>query len=124
VLDWRLGLDVISLLLDPQFRAGLDGNFQSPGLRDWNDLAQQYADEIVELQGNAAKNLIGGIQIVQVGPRKWAAVVHPFWDWNTVLELKPDIAEFQQRNGRVKPATSFDLARRLVSTVEKCRSDS
>jgi hypothetical protein len=123
MLDWRLGLDTISLLLDAKFDAGLSGRFDSPGLRDWNDLARQYADEVSELQGGAARETIAGIQIAQVGPRKWAAVVHPFWDWNSVLSLKPELSSFQERQGRLKPATTFDLARRLVSTVEKCRRE-
>jgi hypothetical protein len=123
VLDWRLGLDVISLLLNPKFNAGLDGIFEQPGLRDWNTLASQYADEVLELQGGAARHIIGGLQIVQVALRKWAAIVHPFWDWNVLLSLKPELAAFQERHGRLKPATTFDLARRLVSTVEMCRRD-
>jgi hypothetical protein len=51
ILDWRLGLDVICLLLDEQFDAGFGGNFQEPGVRDWTTLAAQYAAEIAELQG-------------------------------------------------------------------------
>jgi DEAD/DEAH box helicase domain-containing protein len=124
LLDWRLGLDIISLLLNPRFTAGMDGDFKPPGLRDWNELAARYAKEIAELQSGAIRKNLGGIQIVQVAPRKWAAVVHPFWDWNSLISARPELVAFQEQYGRVRPVTTFDLARRLVSTVEKCRRDS
>ena len=123
LLDWRLGLDVLSLLLNPNFHAGMDGDFSSPGLRDWKDLAERYADDVKELLGGAKRQIVGGVQVVQVAPRTWAAVVHPFWDWNAVLRLRPELVTFQEKNGRLRPATTFDLARRLVSTVERCRID-
>jgi hypothetical protein len=123
ILDWRLGLDVICLLLDDDFNAGFGENFGQPGLRDWTKLADQYAAEIVELQGRAAREKIAGLELIEVAPRKWAAIVHPLWDWNMLLQTRPELAAFQQRHGRVRPATTFDLARRLVSTVENCRRD-
>jgi hypothetical protein len=49
--------------------------------------------------------------------------VHPFWDWNSLLGSRPELMAFQEQRGRLRPATTFDLARRLVSTVENCRRD-
>jgi hypothetical protein len=114
---------VLSLLLDSNFSAGLDGNFSSPGLRDWKELARAYADDVGELLGSAERQSVQGVELIKVAPAAWMAVVHPFWEWNSVLKIQPELIEFQQRRGRIKPATTFDLARRLVSTVEMCRSN-
>jgi hypothetical protein len=55
---------------------------------------------------------------VRIAPGTWIAVIHPFWDWNWLLEHRVKLASFPER---LVPATTFDLARRLASTVERCR---
>jgi DEAD/DEAH box helicase domain-containing protein len=122
LLDWRLGLDVLCLLLHPHFNAGFDGDFTSAGLRDWPELADRYAGEVSTLLGGARRQAAGDLQLVQVTPQTWMAVVHPFWDWNRLLMSRSDLRDFFEQRGRIVPATTFDLARRLVFTVERCRS--
>lgn len=121
LLDWRLGLDTLSLLLDPEFEAGIDGVFEAPGLRDWRELAVRYAHDVEALLGGSEQRTLDGIPLVRVTRDAWMAIIHPFWDWNSVLQRRPALADFAM-DRRIASATTFDLARRLVTTVERCRS--
>jgi hypothetical protein len=120
LLDWRLGLDVIGMLLDPTFEAGLDGNFSTPGLVDWPTLARRNAEEASRLVPGSETRDVDGINLVSLGNGVWMAVVHPFWDWDSVLSKKLALTDFATEQS-VRPATTFDLSRRLVSTVDNCR---
>jgi DEAD/DEAH box helicase domain-containing protein len=120
LLDWRLGLDTLSLLADPGFRVGMDGNFDAPGLRDWPGLAARYAAEVRELF-HRSQTRVGGLEMVEVRPDVWMAVVHPFWDWEYLRDSRPELSDFCD-DRIVRPATTFDLSRRLASTVEKIQA--
>ena len=82
LLDWRLGLDVVSALRDEEFAAGLDGTFQSPGLADWPSLAQRAVDDFERRVGSLERRLLAGeVLAFRAQPsHPWAAVVHPLWD--------------------------------------------
>jgi hypothetical protein len=121
LLDWRLGLDVLHIMLEPSFPVALDGDYSSPGLRDWRELARRYADDVKSLQSSATSEVVEDLQLVKISPDSWMAIVHPFWDWDWLLENRPALRTFAARQ-RVVPATTFELSRRLVSTLERCRS--
>lgn len=123
LLDWRLGLDVLGLLARPRFEAGLDGEFQEPGLRDWPELASRYAGEIAGIAGTDQCEQVGVVPLACIDGDEnlWCAVVHPLWDWDRVFGRIPELAEFAASN-QVRPATTFDLARRPVSMVERLRA--
>ena len=121
LLDWRLGLDTISLLLRPGFMAGMDGDFSAPGLVDWPDLARRYADDVSAVFGGSRQR-IDNIELVELRPNVWLAVVHPFWNWSYMLEAHTRLMEFRQDGNDVRPATTFDLSRRLATTVDKVKS--
>ncbi len=44
LLDWRLGLSLLHCLADPDFRAGLGGDFGTPDLEGWAEFAVQRRD--------------------------------------------------------------------------------
>ncbi|TFH87769.1 DEAD/DEAH box helicase [Billgrantia azerbaijanica] len=121
LLDWRLGLDVLSMLTDTAFQAGLDGRFETPGLRDWPELASRYARDVKAVYSGERK-IVEGLELVSVGRDVWMAVVHPFWDWEMLKSSCPGLSEFEKDGVQVRPATTFDLSRRLASTVEKIRT--
>lgn len=121
LLDWRLGLDTLSLLSDPGFLAGLDGEFSTPGLQDWPELADKYATDVAELFG-CRRATVANLHMVELRNRVWMAVVHPFWDWKNLLETRSELADFVFDQERVLPASTFDLSRRLASTVEKVKA--
>jgi len=121
LLDWRLGLDVLGLLDEPGFAVGLDGRFDTPGLVDWPELAARYARDVSELLGCTERRTVDNLELVCVAPDRWLVVIHPFWDWERLLVDRAALTAFGDANGRLIPATTFDLARRLVSTVELAR---
>jgi DEAD/DEAH box helicase domain-containing protein len=122
LLDWRLGLDVLELLANPGFRAGADRRFEAPGLSDWPDIAARSAVDVSELLGGRERRVVDGLQLVDVAPGRWLVVVHPFWNWDRLLEDRDELTAFGDANGALVPATTFDLSRRLVSTVERART--
>lgn len=120
LLDWRLGLDYLSLLMQPGFTAGLDGDFTSPGLRDWPELAKRYAMDVAEVFSKPHTR-VAGLELVEVQGGIWMAVVHPFWDWDYLRQSRPALIKFEGGHGSLRPATTFDLSRRMASTVERIR---
>lgn len=122
LLDWRLGLDVLELLSNPGFTAGADRRFEAPGLVDWPDIAARSALDVSELLGGRERRVVDGLQLVDVAPGRWLVVVHPFWSWERLLEDRDELVAFGDANGALVPATTFDLSRRLVSTVERART--
>lgn len=121
LLDWRLGLDILSLLTDTGFSAGLDGDFSAPGLRDWPDLAEKYAFDVAEIF-KCNRCSVADLHMVELRDGVWMAVVHPFWDWDHLVGNLPELSDFIDAQERVLPATTFDLSRRLASTVEKVKA--
>lgn len=49
ILDWRLGLSYLRLLADPTYSCGLDGNFDTPELKDWHDIANRETERFRDL---------------------------------------------------------------------------
>ena len=123
LLDWRLGLDALSLLMWSDFRAGLDGRFSTPGLLDWPQLATGYAEELSTIAGPSIWKDAGIVPLACLDQTEdlWCAVVHPLWNWNLLLEKIPEVRQVVARHNCVIPATSFDLARRPVTTLERLR---
>ena len=123
LLDWRLGLDALALLLWPGFRAGLDGRFHTPGLRDWTELASGYARELSAIAGTRREGRAGFIPVACLDRDQdmWCAVVHPFWDWDRIRSSISEVDDFAANHNVLVPATSFDLARRPVTALERIR---
>jgi DEAD/DEAH box helicase domain-containing protein len=126
LLDWRLGLDVISLLASPDFQIGLDGRFETPGLMDWQEIAARCAHEVNAVfgKGQRREKQINGLELVKVDETRdiWLVVTHPLWDWTHLLNSHEGLSDFARERGRVRPASTFDLSRRLASTVEKIKA--
>jgi DEAD/DEAH box helicase domain-containing protein len=121
LLDWRLGLDVLNLLIDTSYTCGLDGNFESPGISDWKKLSSALSIKVSDILQGAEIKEVDGLHAVNVEPDKWMLVVHPFWDWDTVRD-RDAIGEFADIHGEIVHADTFNLSRRLVSTLDKVRS--
>ncbi|HJV86603.1 MAG TPA: DEAD/DEAH box helicase [Noviherbaspirillum sp.] len=121
LLDWRLGLGVLHLLLDAGQTLGIDGNFDSPSVEDWPEVARQLRDEAASFFGSNRIE-IGSIPLLEVVSGKWAAIVHPFWQWQSVLEQHPALSEFAIENGELVPVTTFELARQMGSVLSRLRA--
>lgn len=122
LLDWRLGLSFLRCLMEPQHRAGLNGDFErSPELRDWPQLAEQAAHDIQRL--NPAKReiqMLGPLNLPVVLDNEDAfVVVHPFWDVQHSLS-EEILKTMEAVNGRlsVKFIDTFEASRRLMSALD------
>lgn len=122
LLDWRLGLDVIQLLLNPDYAAGIDGNFDYPGIEDWPLLAEKLANDAAGFFDTEVKK-IGNIQVIGLGDDKWAALIHPFWNKDEVLNLHPDLENFALEVKKFDFVTTFDLSRRMGQILYKLRAE-
>lgn len=123
LLDWRLGFDMLGILADAGFVVGLDGDFDSPGLRDWPDLSRRYAQIISELAGTNSYETIDHVCLASIHSRSklWAALVHPLWDWEEILAQFEDLQSFSINN-IVIPLSTFDAARRPATSIERLRA--
>ena len=120
-LDWRLGLDAIRLLLDNSYNAGLGGDFSAASLEDWRENARKLAFEGASLYGSEVREL-GDIYLIGIGPKKWAAVLHPFWDHDAVSELNPEIEALRLGGQDVEFTSTFELSRRMGEVMAGLRS--
>ena len=92
LLDWRLGLGVLRLLRDNNYKAGADGIFQTIELDGWLEFARKLRDQFVESffadhQYKKEEFIIdfNGIPAIcwgtpKRGRRKVILIVHPFWN--------------------------------------------
>lgn len=121
LLDWRLGSSVLQLLLDGGHTAGLDGDFTAPGIADWPEVARQLAAEAAGFLTTSASS-IGHIPLISRGHGKWAAVIHPLWDWNAVLAANPELEDLRRKSEGVSPVTTFELSRRMGDVLHRLKS--
>lgn len=118
LLDWRLGLDVIQLLLDKTYDAGLRGDFSSPGIIDWTVNAKRLAEEASSLFKGSEVKIVGNIPLIGISPQRWAAVLHPFWSYDGVFKANPELEVLSLEEDIVFTNT-FELSRRMGTVMAK-----
>ncbi len=127
LLDWRLGLDFSRAILDADFRCGLDGRFDSPGLQDWPEQAFRYAQDMqrfapsdVWIERVGHWTLFGLREDSQV----CALVTHPLWNLESLPGSLPRVYGWaEQRGYEVVEVSSFDLARRRVREWDRLQQE-
>ena len=121
LLDWRLGLDVIQILLDKTYNAGLNGDFTSPGIIDWQDNARRLAEEAATLYSGSKVKIVGNVPLIGTGHNRWAAVLHPFWDRDAAFEANPALEAFSYE-ATIDSTNTFELSRRMGSEMAALRA--
>jgi len=100
LLDWRLGLSMIRLFNDPNYKAGADGIFaQYVELKNWLQFAEKLRDSFIESFSNFGKTpeereeykcSFNGLPAIKYGNRrrkqKVILIVHPFWNIGDLAE--------------------------------------
>ncbi|MCY3922822.1 MAG: hypothetical protein OXG27_10575 [Chloroflexi bacterium] len=130
ILDWQLGAAFLRALVDPQFRCGLDGDFDFWGIERWPNLASQLAEQMAErFPGQVGE--FAGVPAFRVSLGRavspWVLVTHPLWDWDDDGELKGGtiLAKAREEAGAYGDPLSWDtfnLARRQVRVREWIRT--
>jgi hypothetical protein len=120
LLDWRLGLSILHLLVNKDHNAGLDGKFDTPDVADWPEVARMLASEAAGLL-NKRRRDIGHIPLFEIDDSRWAAVVHPLWDWDKVLDNNPMLEDFCLEY-RVEPTDTFELSRHMGAVLHRLRN--
>ncbi len=78
ILDWRLALSYLKILLNVNYRAGLNGVFSSPELENWLETAEKLRNHFV-YYFNYEKVRWGQLPGFIAGSRKFI-IIHPLWD--------------------------------------------
>jgi hypothetical protein len=116
LLDWRLGFNILSMFLDESYSAGIDGNFDHSGLRDWEIISKTLAEEASIFLQTQIKT-IEGINIIDLGNDIWAGIIHPLWSKNEVFERYSELAEFAGEVSKFDFISTFSLSRNMGETL-------
>jgi hypothetical protein len=80
LLDWRLAVSYLKVLHNPSYLAGLDGNFNTPELTGWLQLAEKVRDNFISFFGYTPARF--GILPGFVANGRKFIVTYPLWDTN------------------------------------------
>ena len=130
ILDWQLGATFLRALVDPQYRCGLDGDFEFWGIERWPALARRLAEEMaMRFSGEIAE--FAGIPAFRVSTGRtlssWVLVAHPLWDWDDESEIASGTTLSRARedageHGEPLCWDTFNLSRRQVRVREWIRT--
>ena len=115
LLDWRLGLSLLSGLQSAGFVCGLDGDFSTPDLDGWIQQATRLRDSFCA-SFDARSHNFDQLPGLIIGERR-VLVVHPLWDPSHPSGL---LAEAIAACGQSNPITldTFNLLRRPAWTYQ------
>jgi hypothetical protein len=120
LIDWRLGLDVLQMMVTPDYEIGFNSDLTSLPSKNWLSLARDLADEAATLRGYPSGQSVAGLPAFQLRGESnvltgasWAVVTHPLWDYEALLEANEPLAEFDLSCEAVIATNTFKLARGL-----------
>jgi hypothetical protein len=142
LLDWRLGLGILRIFKDRNYKSGADDNFDYIEIKEWKKFAITLRDQFVESffvkAGNPKENYLiefNGLPAIKHGSpkngrRKIILIVHPFWKLENPEEdawYTSAISEAQQyitsKGGNIQEdfecLDTFNLQRRIGWCFEK-----
>ncbi len=119
LLDWRLGLSLLRCLHSVEFAAGADGQFATPDLDGWLDLARQRRDSFCSTFDCLPADF-GPLPGFEVGAKQ-VIVVHPLWNTYQPSGL---LAEARAQTGSagadaIRYVDTFNLMRRESWTYQR-----
>ncbi len=114
LLDWQLALTYLNILLNKNYRVGLDGKFNTSGLRGWLETARKSCDDFVEsFKENGYKSIkLDKLTGLSISGRTFI-VVHPYWDIEHPTGIFADaVAKVKEYSNQWRTINTFDLIRR------------
>lgn len=123
LLDWRLGLALLRVMADQNYKCGADNKFDFPELRNWQEFAENTARDFTQSFNLGTRDEQIELPNFKVG-RKIVLVTHPFWKLDDLREdnwLTEQIAKATMQYGaqRVQFTDTFNLHRRPAWCYEK-----
>lgn len=128
LLDWRLGISLLRLVVDANYKCGTDFKFTNyPELRRWPAMAAQLLENFrLTFKPGYQSGNYKGVPYIHDGDGNVIVATHPLWeisgDGRFMVELKLGIAQqLQAQFDHItwKFADTFNLSRRMASCNEK-----
>jgi ATP-dependent helicase YprA (DUF1998 family) len=113
LLDWQLGMCTVRVLSRASYNCGLDGDFATPELSGWPQLARRLRDAFCGSFPECQPRDFGPLCGMGLGEANLTVLVtHPLWDtqWPTGVLAEAKAAVLQ--NQTVKCVNTFNLLRR------------
>ncbi|MDA8682454.1 DEAD/DEAH box helicase [Porticoccaceae bacterium] len=124
LLDWRLGLELLSVMRDPKYVPGVSEYFESwgSGLKSWQEESAEIAENYCSVFGGGnLKPITDGFYLngwLSEDGETLEVVAHPFWEYDHLLRdsVSKAINSFAKSNAlvtSVRLLDSFNLSRRM-----------
>lgn len=128
LLDWRLGISLLRLIMDENYKCGTDYDFASyPELKSWPKMAMQLISDFQKtFKPKWTIDKYREIPFIHDGARNVIVATHPLWDSDMGSGLSRFMAKLKRgiANQTGSPMVSFkcvdtfNLSRRLSSCNE------
>lgn len=93
-----------------------------------DDEIQAMRRELLEQSGtlfNMRVEHIDGLPLIELAPRRWGVVVHPFWSRDGLMSFRTLVADFEtDLDAPLEMLSTFDLVRRMGELIPMLRSGS
>ena len=68
--------------------------------------------------------MVGNVPLIGIGQKRWAAVIHPFWDRDSeaLFDLNPSLDEIAITEGPLEWTNTFELSRTMGEVMFRMRS--
>lgn len=115
LLDWRLGISLFRLMVDPDYKVGQDGDFNDyPELNGWMDMASEQLSNLNKGFFNSKCQQGNNVLPWLCAPNgKYIVAVHPLWTADRHNQaLAAACHQLGQDTTSVIPIDTFNLIRR------------
>ena len=125
LLDWRLGIALLRLMTNPEYKAGGDENFDFPEINDWLEYATILRDSLVESMPRCSivhNNILPCVKFSKGGNDKYIFVIHPLWSPDHTCKIFAKACHelgLKTSSDNVMTLDTFNLARRLSYCIEQ-----
>jgi ATP-dependent helicase YprA (DUF1998 family) len=110
LLDWRLGLAVLRVFINPAASCGLDGDFSNPEIDGWPALARMLRDSFCLSFGCVPRDF-GPLPGCTIG-QKQVIIVHPLWDTSRPSLILAEAIATADQNPTPRFLDTFNVLRR------------
>lgn len=122
LLDWRLGVSLLRLMVDTNYKLGTDGKFEAyPELKDWQNTAKDLLEQLRNSYYNDNYSLgeESGIPYIHTPSDEYIVAVHPLWSQDISKVKVLAKVKIKLGNKTIHYIDTFNLMRRVGLCYEK-----